>query len=171
METCLQTRKSWRSRRKHKKNGSQVKSMVTWEAYFVGLLAAPLGFKKCICLVSQRHWKSSAWQGGLPTASTNTENMATQRSDRPQTQKKKKRPAWDLQTHWLSRYWHTGGRSIALPALKSMRALASNLYVPQPLVHADKGRSWRTSTAPVKGDQEMQVSSEGLLRQLLRIHK
>ncbi|EOB03652.1 hypothetical protein Anapl_02458 [Anas platyrhynchos] len=47
-------------------------------------------------------------------------------------------------------YWHTGGRSIALPALKSMRALASNLYVPQPLVHADKGGSWRTSTAPVK---------------------
>lgn len=108
---------------------------------------------------------------GLPTASTNTENMATQRSDRPQTQKKKKRPAWDLQTHWLSRYWHTGGRRNVLPALKSTRALASNLYVPQPLVHADKGGSWRTSTAPVKGDQEMQVSSQGLLRQLLRIHK
>lgn len=66
METCLQTRKSWRSRRKHKKNGSQVKSMVTWEAHFVGLLAAPLGFKKCICLVSQRHWKSSAWQRVFP---------------------------------------------------------------------------------------------------------
>lgn len=58
---------------------------------------------------------------GLPTASTNTENMATQRSDRPQTQKKKKRSAWDLQTHWLSRHWHTGGRRNALPALKSTR--------------------------------------------------
>lgn len=58
---------------------------------------------------------------GLPTASTNTENMATQRSDRPQTQKKKKRSAWDLQTHRLSRYWHTGGRRNVLPALKSTR--------------------------------------------------
>lgn len=55
--------------------------------------------------------------------------------------------------------------------IKVHEGLASNLYVPQPLVHADKGGSWRTSTAPVKGDQEMQVSSEGLLRQLLRIHK
>lgn len=50
-------------------------SLRVQEMYFFGFTAA----LKIFCLTK-----------GLPTASTNTENVATQRSDRPRTQKKKK---------------------------------------------------------------------------------